>query len=88
VRVTAEAHPLFGRLLEAVGFKRLGGVLFLVVVLIDGSPGTIRAAATDVFGESEPEGACTVLTVEGIRGLRVVVEPLRGEMLRRVRKRK
>src|SRR6266540_6225568 len=49
VRVTAATHPLFGRLLWASGFKRLGGVLHLVVVLPDGSPGTIRADATGVF---------------------------------------
>jgi hypothetical protein len=51
VRVTAEVHPLFGRLLWASGFKRLGGVLHLVVTLPDGSPGTIRADATGVFGD-------------------------------------
>lgn len=69
--MTAEVHPLFGRLLWASSFKRLGGVLHLVVTLPDGSPGTIRADATGVFGDggglqahSEPGGA--VLTVEGI----------------------
>jgi hypothetical protein len=79
VRVTAEVHPLFGRLLWASGFKRLGGVLHLVVTLPDGSPGTIRADATGVFGDDaglrahgEPGG--TVLTVEGIRQLRVLVD--------------
>ena len=39
VRVTAVTHPLFGRLLAASGFKRRGGVLSLVVMLPDGSPG-------------------------------------------------
>jgi hypothetical protein len=77
VRVTAEVHPLFGRLLWASGFKRLGGVLHLVVTLPDGSPGTIRADATGVFGDGlEVQGmpAGTVLTVEGIRQLRVLVD--------------
>ena len=50
VRVVAETHPLFGRLLAARSFKRWSGVLLLVVDLPDGSPGTIRADATDVFG--------------------------------------
>ena len=77
VRVTSEVHPLFGRLLWASGFKRLGGVLHLVVTLPDGSPGTIPADATGVFGDGlqalgEPAG--TVLTVEGIRQLRVLVD--------------
>ena len=77
VRVTAATHPLFGRLLWASGFKRLGGVLHLVVVLPDGSPGTIRADATGVFGdelEAPSEPAATVLSVEGIRQLRVLVD--------------
>jgi hypothetical protein len=79
VRVTAEVHPLFGRLLWASSFKRLGGVLHLVVTLPDGSPGTVRADATGVFGDGGglqaqgmPGGA--VLTVEGIRQLRVLVD--------------
>jgi hypothetical protein len=79
VRVTSEVHPLFGRLLWASSFKRLGGVLHLVVALPDGSPGTIRADATGVFGDGGefqargmPGG--TVLTVEGIRQLRVLVD--------------
>jgi len=50
VRVVAETHPLFGRLLAARSFKRWNGALLLVVELPDGSPGTIRADATDVFG--------------------------------------
>ena len=76
VRVTAATHPLFGRLLWASGFKRLGGVLHLVVILPDGSPGTIRADATGVLGDGlelqAPPG--TVLSVEGIRQLRVLVD--------------
>jgi len=39
---------LFGRLLAARSFKRWSGVLMLVVELPDGSPGSIRADATDV----------------------------------------
>jgi hypothetical protein len=34
------------------GFKRWNGVLLLVVELPDGSPGTVRADATNVFGQS------------------------------------
>ena len=48
--MTSSVHPLFGRLLLASGFKRHGGVLFLVVLLPDGSPGTIPVAATDILG--------------------------------------
>jgi hypothetical protein len=80
VRVTAATHPLFGRLLWASGFKRLGGMLHLVVVLPDGSPGTIRADATGVLGgdgeglESPADRGGTVLSVDGIRQLRLLVD--------------
>ena len=69
VRVVAETHPLFGRLLAARSFKRWNGVLMLVVELPDGSPGTIRADATDVFGGSVAEGAGAVLDAAGLREL-------------------
>ena len=76
MRVTASVHPLFGRLLPATGFKRYDGVLYLVVGLPDGSPGTIPVTATDILGEEAPQGVATSLTVEGIRELRVLVESL------------
>ena len=41
VRVTSRTHPLSGRLVAARSFKRLDGVLLLVIELPDGSPGTI-----------------------------------------------
>jgi hypothetical protein len=40
VRVVAAAHPLWGQSLYATAFRRLNGVLHLVVRLPDGSPGT------------------------------------------------
>jgi hypothetical protein len=76
VRVTASTHPLFGELLEASGFKRWDGVLLLVVALLDGSPGTIRADATDVFASDPVEPTCFVLDGVGLQGLRVLVAGL------------
>jgi len=73
VRVTAEGHPLFGVLLSASAFRRFAGVLHLVVELPDGSPGTIRADATDVLVAGEPGPAGTVLDAAGVRALRVLV---------------
>lgn len=87
VRVAAETHPLFGRLLEAASFKRLSGVLHLVVVLPDGTPGTIPAAATTVFGDVPAPAACAaVLSVEGVRGLRILVDAALGRSGRAVRR--
>jgi len=76
VRVTASTHPLFGELLAASGFKRWNGVLLLVVALPDGSPGTIRADATDVFAAAPVEPTRMVLDCEGLQALRVLVAAL------------
>ena len=72
VRVVAETHPLFGRLLAAKSFKRWNGVLLLVIDLPDGSPGTIRCDATDVLGVVEP-GPRSVLDGAGLRALHRLV---------------
>lgn len=84
VRVTVSSHPLFGRLLAAGGFKRLDGVVFLVVQLPDGSPGTIRADATDVFG-AVAETASAVFDVDGLQALYELVGRLRSRLCRGVR---
>jgi hypothetical protein len=76
VRVTSAVHPLFGRVLEATGFKRWDGALLLVVVLPDGSPGTIPAEATDVLGAPAEPGLVSVLSVEGVRQLRTLLDVL------------
>jgi hypothetical protein len=83
VRVTAETHPLFGRLLNASGFKRRNGVLFLVVGLPDGSPGTIRADATSAYVATDTDTAVlTVFSVEGLRELRRLTASVDGRRLR------
>ena len=74
VRVTSPVHPLFGRALVATGFKRWDGELLLVVVLPDGSPGTIPAEATDVLGSSSAPAVVSVLSVEGVRQLRTLLD--------------
>jgi hypothetical protein len=77
VRVIAATHPLFGRLLEAASFKHVSGRLYLVVGLPDGTPGTIAAEATSVFGDTHvAEAGSSVLSVEGIRRLRMLVEAM------------
>ena len=76
--MTAETHPLFGRLLWASAFTRLNRVVHLIVALPDGSPGTIRAAATDVFGEGESKRLSVTLDVDGLRELRRVVALIRN----------
>jgi hypothetical protein len=62
----------------ARSFKRLNGVLLLVIELPDGSPGTIAADATDVLGAVEVAGPGTVLDVAGWRRLRALAASLDG----------
>jgi len=76
VRVISKTHPLSGRLVAARSFKRLHGALLLVIELPDGSPGTIRADATDVFGAAEPGGCGTVLDAAGFSRLHALVTAL------------
>ena len=76
VRVVAETHPLFGCLLGAKSFKRWNGVLLLVVDLPDGSPGTIRADATDVLGDCGQVDAVSVLDATGLRELHRLAQRL------------
>lgn len=71
--MTAASHPLFGRLLAARDFRRVDGVVSLVVGLPDGSPGTIRVDATDVLGQVVTDQRVGVLDVDGVRALRVLV---------------
>ena len=76
MRVTGEAHPLFGRLVRARSFKRWHGVLHLVIELPDGSPGAIRADATDALGSVAANGPAVVVDAEGLRRLRLLVTAL------------
>jgi hypothetical protein len=76
VRVSAGLHPLFGELLACSGFRRWNGVLLLVVELPDGSPGTIRADATDIFATAPMTPTELVLDGEGIQALHGLVVAL------------
>jgi hypothetical protein len=78
VRVTAGTHPLNGRMLDALSFVHLRGVLHLVVRLPDSSPGTIPVSATDIFGERAAEGPASVLDADGLRRLRALMLALGG----------
>ena len=77
VRVTAATHPLFGLVVAAHQFRRVDSVLFLVVTLPDGSPGTVRADATGVLGGPAVEQGVTVLDGDGVRALRGLVARLK-----------
>ncbi|MCA1693396.1 MAG: hypothetical protein LC749_00955 [Actinobacteria bacterium] len=76
--MTSESHPLFGQLLAARDFRRERGVMFLVVGLPDGSPGTIRVDATDLLGVDAVEPVVTVVDVEGLQALNRLVSSLQS----------
>ena len=84
VRVISPRHPLCGRVLAAASFKRWAGELLLVVTLPDGSPGTVRADDTGVFGEAAAaervaaQGAGVVLDAAGLRELHRLVTVIRA----------
>jgi hypothetical protein len=77
VRVRAWTHPLFGELLACSGFRRWNGALLLVVDLPDGSRGTIRADATDVFATEPTASMGVVLDGAGVQVLHALVAALR-----------
>ena len=63
---------MFRERLRALSFRRRQGVLRLVVVLSDGTPGMVAADATDVFGDAGTlvSRVATILSVDGVRRLR------------------
>jgi hypothetical protein len=81
ITVIDEAHPLLGERLRALSFRRRQGVLMLVVVLPDGTPGMVAAEATDVFGGDAAVVArlATTLSVDGVRRLRLRLARDAGE---------
>jgi len=79
VVVTAVGHPLAGRALAVTGRRVVGGVSCLIVRLPDGSPGVVALSATSA-GEGGPRGRTgAVLSVEGVRRLRALLERWLGD---------
>ena len=77
VVVVAPAHPLAGRTLAVEGHRTVGGELCLLVRLPDGSAGAVAVSATSA-GE-RPTGGGAVLSPEGVRRLRALLEARRGD---------
>jgi hypothetical protein len=74
VLVTAVGHPLAGRTVAVAGHRVVGGVACLIVRLPDGSPGTVALSATSAGGGAPRGGTGAVLSAEGVRRLRGLVE--------------
>ena len=79
MQVIDHLHPLFGQFLPARAFTHRDGILFLIVTLPDGSPATIAADVTDALGNTgTPKETPTVLSIDGIRRLKVLVKATRS----------
>ena len=73
--VTAAHHPLCGERLAVEGRRRVGGVPCLIVRLPDGTPGTVEVQATSAGQAASEPSAGALLSVEGVRRLRRLLEP-------------
>jgi Family of unknown function (DUF5372) len=79
VAVIAREHPLVGWRLVVEGHRRVGGVECLLVRLPDGSAGSVALSATDVGWEGPRASGGAVLSVEGVRRLRKLLERWLGD---------
>jgi hypothetical protein len=75
VTVTAAFHPLAGERLAVEGRRKVGGVPCLIVRLPDGTPGTVEVQATSAGAADADTGSGTLLSIEGVRRLRRLLEP-------------
>jgi hypothetical protein len=75
VTVTAAHHPLCGARLVVEGHRKVGGVPCLIVRLPDGTPGTVELSATSAGVADADTQAGTLLSLEGVRRLRRLLEP-------------
>ena len=84
VRLIARGHPLRGREVMASGVYARPGGLWLVVTLPDGGDAGVPVCDTDLLPEQvrDPQGVSaertgdTVLSIEGVRQLRRLMEGL------------
>ena len=68
-------HPLCGERLAVEGRRRVGGVSCLIVRLPDGTPGMVDVDATSVGQAASDPSSGALLSVEGVRLLRRLLEP-------------
>ena len=85
VRVTWTDHQLHGTELPVHGWHRIQGQIQLVVTLPDGSRGCLPASATALFGAQEADQPAIILTGDGVRQLRQLVEAFQARSRRRRR---
>ena len=85
VRITWVDHRLYGTELPVHGWHHIQGEIHLLLTLPDGSRGYFPAAGTALFSAQERERPALLLTGDGARQLRILVEALRARTRRRRR---
>src|SRR5579875_3946666 len=76
VRVVRARHPLAGRSLEVLGFSRRCGVMYLLLVMPDGSRSLIPAAWTGLDVSDAADGGGVLASLDDLVRARRVLEPL------------
>ena len=82
VHVTWADHKLDGTELPVHGWHRVQGQIQLLVTLPDGSRGCLPASATALFGAHEADRPAVMLTADGVRQLRHLVEAFQARSRR------
>jgi hypothetical protein len=85
VRIVWQDHQLYGTELPVHGWHRIHGEIHLLLTLPDGSRGYFPAAGTALFDGQQPDRPAVILTADGVRQLRQLVEAFRARSRRRQR---
>jgi hypothetical protein len=85
VRITWVDHRLYGTELPVHGWHHIQGEIHLLLTLPDGSRGYFPAAGTALFDAQERDRPALILTGDGVRQLRLLVDGLQSRSRRRPR---
>jgi hypothetical protein len=85
VRITWVDHRLYGSELPVHGWHHVQGEIHLLLTLPDGSRGYFPAAGTALFDAQERDRPALILTGDGVRQLRQLMETLGARTRRRRR---
>jgi hypothetical protein len=85
VRIVWQDHQLHGTELPVHGWHRIHGEIHLLLTLPDGSRGYFPAAGTALFDAQEADRPAVIVTGDGIRRLRQLMEVLQERSRRRGR---
>jgi len=85
VRIVWQDYQLSGTELPVHGWHRLRGEIHLLLTLPDGSRSYFPAAGTALFDAQEAERPAVIVTGDGVRQLRQLLEALQQRSRRRRR---